>query len=100
MALQGAHGSPFCAVLVTVTSKSRCFREEAAGSEQPTAASVSDAAGQEDPAKRGAYPVKPSYQDHGWTMNVIIRSRKVFCFNNGPASGNFCVRSIICIYLF
>lgn len=60
MAPEGGHGSPFCAVLVVVTSETRCCREKAAGRQQPTASSVSDAAGQEDPAERGVYPVKAS----------------------------------------
>ncbi len=60
MALQGGHGSLLCVVSAPVAWDNRCVREEAPARQQPAAAHVSDTARQEDPAKRGVYPVKPS----------------------------------------
>lgn len=56
MALQGRHGSPVWAFPAPLTSETRRDRAKAPARRQPTAACVSYAAGQEDPAKRGVYP--------------------------------------------
>lgn len=59
MALQGGHGSLLYALSAPLPSETRRVREEAPARQQPAAGRVSDAAGQEDPAKRGVYPGKP-----------------------------------------
>lgn len=55
MALQGVHGSPVRPLSALIPAESRCVREEAAARRRPAAASLSDAARQEDPAQRGVY---------------------------------------------
>lgn len=50
MALQGGHGSILRAVFASLASERRSVRQEAPSRHQPSAAGVSGAAGQENPA--------------------------------------------------
>lgn len=79
MAVEGGHGGPRHRFSLLLPSETCSVREEAPARQKPAAAYVGDAARQEDPAKRGVYPVRPP----GW------RRRGVCLFNTCSKRSRF-----------
>lgn len=67
MAVEGGDGGPRHRFSLLLPSETCSVREEAPARQKPAAAYVGDAARQEDPAKRGVYPVRPP----GWRRRGV-----------------------------